>query len=114
MKEVWLGVCSEDDLVNGSGVCALLRHAALEEQVALFRQAPDGPVFALSNYDPFGDAHVLSRGIVGSLGDCLVVASPLYKQHFCLASGRCLEDETVKVLTWPARIHAGEVQLRVQ
>ena len=113
MKEVWISVCSEDDLVNGSGVCALLVDAGREQQVALFRTSPDAPVFALSNFDPFGHAHVLSRGIIGSLGESLVVASPLYKQHFCLASGQCLEDEVVKVPTWPARIYAGEVQLRV-
>jgi len=53
---------------------------------------------------------VLSRGIIGSIGERLVVASPLYKQHFCLKTGECLEQE-VKVKTYPARIHEGQVQV---
>jgi nitrite reductase (NADH) small subunit len=71
-------------------------------------------VYALSNYDPIGAANVLSRGIIGSLGERLVVASPLYKQHFCLQTGQCLEDENVSVPIWPVRLHDGKVQLRTE
>jgi nitrite reductase (NADH) small subunit len=114
MSEVWVSVCNEDDLVTGSGVCALLEYQGKKEQVALFRESAGGPVYALANHDPLGDANVLSRGIIGSLGDRLVVASPLYKQHFCLQSGQCLEDESVTIKNWPARISGGKVQLAVQ
>ena len=112
MKEVWIDVCNEDDLVIGSGVCALLEDGGKSEQVALFRETRDGPVYAISNYDPIGDANVLSRGIIGSIGNRIVVASPLYKQHFCLETGQCLEDETVSVKAWVARVRDGKVQLR--
>ena len=108
----WIGVCSEDDLVTGSGVCVLLQTGAKTEQVALFRETADGPVFAIGNYDPLGEAHVISRVIIGSIGELLVVASPLYKQHFCLHTGLCIEDETVRLPTWPVRIDAGQVQLK--
>ncbi len=112
MKEVWTSVCNEEDLVLGSGVCALLETGGRAEQVALFRETRDGPVYAIGNYDPIGDANVLSRGIIGSIGTRLVVASPLYKQHFCLESGQCLEDENVCVKAWAVRIEGGKVQLR--
>lgn len=112
MSEVWLKVCKEADLVDDSGICALLSHAGKDEQVALFK-VNGTEVYALGNYDPFGEAYVLSRGIVGSVADRLVVASPLYKQHFYLESGRCLEDESVSIATWPVRINAGDVQLKV-
>lgn len=112
MKEVWISVCNEDDLVIGSGVCALLESNGKAEQVALFRETRDGPVYAISNHDPIGDANVLSRGIIGSIGTRMVVASPLYKQHFCLESGQCIEDQAVSVKTWSARVEAGKVQLR--
>ncbi len=112
MSEVWISVCNEDDLVIGSGVCALLENAGKAEQVALFRETRDGPVYAISNYDPIGDANVMSRGIIGSIGTKIVVASPLSKQHYCLESGQCVEDETVSVRAWSARITAGKVQLR--
>ena len=112
MKEMWITVCEEKDLVVGSGVCALLDDGASPEQVALFRATREGPVYAIGNYDPFGEAYVLSRGIIGSLGKRMVVASPLYKQHFCLESGQCLEDESVSVKAWAVRIDGGKVQLR--
>ncbi|MGV3591551.1 MAG: nitrite reductase small subunit NirD [Gammaproteobacteria bacterium] len=113
MSEQWISVCTEDDLVVGSGVCALLEAEGRSEQVALFRETRTGPVYAISNHDPIGDANVLSRGIIGSLGNRIVVASPLYKQHFCLESGQCLEDPNVSVKAWPARVVGRRVQLRI-
>lgn len=107
MSEQWITVCSESDLIVGSGICALVG----DEQVALFLDAVDSGLYAVSNYDPFGEANVLSRGIIGSMGDKVVVASPLYKQHFCLASGQCLEEEDVKIKTYPVRIDANQVQV---
>ena len=77
-------VCRLDEIVAGSGVCALVG----DDQVAVFRVG--NQVFALGNRDPFSGANVLSRGIVGDLKGELVVASPVYKQHFGLATGRCV------------------------
>jgi nitrite reductase (NADH) small subunit len=52
---------------------------------------------------------VLSRGLVGSLGERIVVASPIYKQHFDLQTGECLEAPHNSVGTYPARIADGKV-----
>jgi nitrite reductase (NADH) small subunit len=100
-KYSWEQVCTRGDLVAGSGVCALVGG----EQVALF-YLPDEEqaVFALANRDPIGQANVLSRGIVGDINGQLVVASPLYKQHFSLETGACLEDEQVQVEVYSARL----------
>jgi nitrite reductase (NADH) small subunit len=113
MSKVWVTLCQETDLVVGSGVCALLETAGQAQQVAIFREVVDGPVYVISNYDPLGGANVLSRGIIGSLGEKLVVASPLYKQHFSLEDGQCLEDPSVRVPAWPARVIEGQVQIQV-
>jgi len=64
----------------------------------------DDSVYALGNHDPFSRANVLSRGIVGDLKGELVVASPVLKQHFSLVSGQCLEDPSVRVPVFPARL----------
>ncbi|MFT6097697.1 MAG: nitrite reductase (NADH) small subunit [Arenicella sp.] len=87
-------ICSVDALAKNSGVCALLTINGQQQQVAIY-YLPDTEqkVFALGNWDPLGQANVMSRGILGNVGDELVVASPLYKQHFSLISGKCLEDD---------------------
>jgi len=35
---------------------------------------------------------VMARGITGSRGDVPTIASPVYKQVFSLADGRCLDS----------------------
>src|SRR5688572_26142167 len=97
-------VCPLEDIVPNSGVAALVDG----EQVAIFR-LDDDSVHAVGNRDPFSKANVLSRGIVGDLKGELVVASPVYKQHFSLASGRCVEDPEVRVPVYEARIEDGFV-----
>lgn len=92
-------ICTVADLAENSGICALIKIGAQEQQIAIYYlPATAEKVFAISNWDPLGQANVMSRGIVGSIGDELVVASPLYKQHYSLISGKCFEaDATVPV-----------------
>jgi nitrite reductase (NADH) small subunit len=73
----------------------------------------DKAVYAINNYDPFGNANVLSRGIIGDINGQPVVASPLYKQHFNLQTGVCLEDETVRIPAYAVRIENGKVQVSI-
>lgn len=102
----WTAVCLLDDIVPDTGVCALLNG----RQVAVFRVGADSPrVFAIDNVDPHSQAAVLSRGLVGSIGERIVVASPIYKQHFDLQSGECLEAPAQSVASYPARIDGGTV-----
>ncbi|WP_372740099.1 nitrite reductase small subunit NirD [Neptunomonas sp.] len=96
----WVDLCSIGDLVENSGVCALLN----EQQIALFYLPDEQKVYAVGQYDPFGNANVISRGIIGSKEGKLFVASPLYKQHFLLEDGSCLEDETVSLPVWKTQI----------
>jgi nitrite reductase (NADH) small subunit len=103
----WETICGLEDIVCDTGVCALFD----DQQVAIFREQKTGELFAISNFDPIGGANVLSRGILGSIGDRLVVASPLYKQHFDLRTGECLEEEGVRVNTFAVRVRDGRVQL---
>ncbi len=102
----WEVVCDSNDLVAGSGVCALVRGV----QVAIFYLPQlETPVFALGNHDPIGGANVLSRGIVGDVGGELVIASPLYKQHFNLRTGACIERDDIAVPVFKARLDGDKV-----
>ena len=101
----WVDVCNVQDLVPNSGVCALVG----DQQIALFYLPETEGVYALSQWDPFGCANVMSRGLLGSVGDAMYVASPLYKQRFRLDNGQCLDDETVTLTAWPTQITNGRV-----
>lgn len=106
LKDNWQAVCQVSDLSNNIGVCALLD----EQQVAIFKLS-NGDIFAIDNYDPFSNVNVLSRGICGDLNGQFVVASPIYKQHFNLETGQCLEDDTVCLSTYQVRVVDGVVEL---
>ena len=105
----WVPVCALDDLVPERGAAALVEG----RQIALFRVMPENEVLAIANRDPFSKANILARGIVGSVGDAVVVASPMYKQHFDLRAGRSIEDPDVAVETFPTRISRGLVEIGV-
>lgn len=100
----WTAVCAADDILPNTGVCALVdgRH------VAVFRVG-QSQFFAIDNVDPKANASVLSRGLVGNLGDRVVVASPLYKHHFDLSSGECLELPELSVRAHEVRIDSDRV-----
>lgn len=97
-------VCTLTDLTPQVGVPALIQG----EQVAIFR-LKDGNIYAVSNFDPFSQANVIARGITGNLKGFDVVASPVYKQHFDLKTGQCLEDASVKLKTYPVQLDGDNV-----
>lgn len=103
----WIAVCKLTDIVPDTGVCALVNG----RQIAVFRLHDDS-VYAIDNLDPFSKANVLSRGIVGDLKGELVVASPVYKQHFNLVTGQCLEEAEVRVAVFPARVENGAIEVK--
>lgn len=106
MDPMWIDVCAVQDLPRNAGVAARVAG----RQVAIFYLPADTPpVYALDNWDPIGEAAVLARGIVGDLGGQPVVASPLYKQHFRLADGQCLEAPAVRVAAYAARLDGDRV-----
>lgn len=81
--------------------------------MAIFFMAKEQALFAIGNYDPIGQANVLSRGMIGDISGQPVIASPLYKQHFNLQNGVCVENAEVSVPIYPIRIENGRVKVGV-
>lgn len=100
-----VAVCDLEDIFPDMGVCALVEG----RQVAIFRIGETDEVYAIGNYDANSGAAVLSRGIVGDLGGRLVVASPIYKQHYDLKTGECIEDPIASVRVYSAEVRDGKV-----
>lgn len=105
----WTPICTLDDIVPNTGVGALVNG----HQIAVFR-LDNNQVFALDNFDPHSQANVLSRGIIGDIGGELVVASPIYKQHFRLIDGVCLEDSAKSVRAYSVSVQNGEISVDVK
>ena len=103
--EIWEDVCALDDVLPGTGVCAMVAG----QQVAVVRTAASDAVYAIGNFDPYSKAFVLSRGIVGDKGGVPKIASPIYKQSFDLHTGQCLDDPQVRVPTYDVRIEQGRI-----
>lgn len=102
----WSAVCALEDIIPDSGVCALVNG----RQVALFRVGD--AVHAIGNFDPASGANVLARGIVGDLAGEPVVASPIYKHHYHLITGRCIENPELCVPSYLAQITEGQIRVR--
>jgi len=101
-------ICDLSETLPRAGICALVG----DRQIAIFRV--DDALFAIDNRDPATGVNVLSRGLVGDLRGELVVASPLYKHHYSLSTGRCLEDAEKFVDVFPARVADGRVWVQMQ
>lgn len=108
--EGWTRVCPLTDIVPNTGVCCLVGR----EQVAVFRVGESNQLYALSNFDPFSRANVLSRGIIGDRAGRPKVASPIFKQNFALDTGECFDDPSVRLLTYSVRVFGENVEVREQ
>jgi NAD(P)H-dependent nitrite reductase small subunit len=104
----WHAICALEDILPESGAAALVDG----KEIAVFRVGD--AVFAIGNHDPASDANVLSRGIVGDIGGEIVVASPIYKQHFSLITGRCLEEPRFAVPAYMAEVRDGRIWVRAK
>jgi nitrite reductase (NADH) small subunit len=101
MEARWHKVCLKEDLVARSGVAVLI-HPAVdpEKSVALFwlpEQQPE--VYAVAHLDPMAGVEVLAHGLLCESGGVWSVASPLYKHHYRLEDGCCIEQPGVRLQT---------------
>ncbi|MBD1556404.1 nitrite reductase small subunit NirD [Vibrio sp. S9_S30] len=116
---MWKKICDVNQLSPYQGVGGVCD----DHQIALFlvpadvflgSKDPDKPprVFVVGNWDPIARAYIMSRGIVGNQGEALCVASPMYKQHFSLETGACLEMPEQSLKTWQVKIKNDEVWIK--
>ena len=100
----WHDVCALADLEPLWGEAARVAG----RQVALYR-VDATTVLAADHRDPRTGACVMARGILGSRGPAVTVASPLHKEVYDLASGRCLTGDGPALPVHPAEVRDGRV-----
>lgn len=106
----WIAVCQLEDIIPGTGVCALVE----QDHVAIFRPYHDERLYALSNIDPFAHSSVLSRGLIAEHENELYIVSPLKKQHFRLTDGFCLEDAQFSIAHFDVKVDGNTVSVRTR
>jgi len=104
----WTPVCALDDIVPDTGACALIAG----RQIAIVRAGEGDKVYAIDNFDPFSNAFVISRGIVGDKNGVPKIASPIFKQSFSLLTGQCLDKPAVSIPVYAARVRDGQIEVR--
>ncbi|WP_444882660.1 nitrite reductase small subunit NirD [Microbulbifer sp. PSTR4-B] len=118
----WLPICQRSDLVSNSGVCALWGDTSSEKTnylakperkgIALFfLPGQERQLYAVDNWDPIAQAGIISRGIIAELDGELTIASPLYKHHFRLEDGVCMEDGNIQLATYPLAFNGNTVYI---
>ena len=104
----WIALCEEAALPFGTGIAAW----AKERCVAIFNLGEQG-LYALDNVDPASGIGVLSRGLLCDIQGEICVASPLYKQHYRLLDGVCLEELALKVQPFEVKNQQGHIWIRL-
>ncbi|MCO1335922.1 nitrite reductase small subunit NirD [Microbulbifer sp. OS29] len=122
----WLPICQRSDLVTNSGVCALWGDTSVystetlktvtktvdQRSVALFfLPEQEQQLYAVDNWDPIAQAGVIARGIIAEMEGELTIASPLYKHHFRLSDGVCMEDSSIRLATYPLAFNGDMVYI---
>ena len=104
----WGAVCRTSDLEPYWGEAVIVAGRRL----ALFYLGGE-EVYATELADPRHGSEVMARGIVGSRGDRLTIASPLHKEVYDLETGECFSDPSLSLATFRARIVGDEIQVRI-
>lgn len=105
----WVPVGHADDFPIDGG--ATVKYG--KSQIAVFNFASRGEWYATQNMCPHKRAFVLSRGIMGSVGEEPKIACPLHKKTFSLKSGESLQGEEYRIKTFRAKVEAGRVYVEL-
>lgn len=105
----WINVGSETKLPLNAGIAAWVNGTAL----AIFDLGEQG-LYGIEHRDPASGVGVLARGLICDMQGSLCVASPLYKQHYRLSDGVCLEDAAFNTQVFEVKKQNGQVFVRIK
>lgn len=110
-QDQWTLVCKTQDIPENGGACVKIN----EEQIAIFNFTRRGEWYATQNLCPHKQQMVLSRGMIGSVGETCEpkVACPFHKKTFSLITGECLNGDEYAIKTYPVKVENGFVYIEV-
>ncbi|MGZ3755420.1 MAG: nitrite reductase small subunit NirD [Mucilaginibacter sp.] len=107
----WILACNADDVPANGGAC--IKHG--DEQIAIYNFTRRQEWFATQNLCPHKQQMVLSRGMIGSVGEeCEPkVACPFHKKTFSLLTGECLGEDDFQLKTYPVKVSNGKIYIGI-
>ena len=105
----WVPVGFADDFPLDGG--ATVKYG--KSQIAVFNFASRSRWYATQNMCPHKKAFVLSRGIIGTVGEVPKVACPLHKKTFSLETGESLQGEEYCIATFRVKVETGRVYVEL-
>lgn len=105
----WVKACKTSDVPENGGACVLIKG----EQIAIFNFTRRNEWFATQNLCPHKKQMVLSRGMIGSVGDIPKVACPFHKKTFSLQSGQCLSGDDFEIKTYPTKVEGDQLYVGI-
>ncbi len=108
-KKQWVKVGHVSDFPVDGGVA--IRYGKV--QIAVYNFASRGEWYACQNMCPHKNAFVLSRGIIGNVGEEPKVSCPMHKKPFSLKSGACISGEAFSLKVFPVNVISDEVYLEL-
>ncbi len=109
LRKQWVKVGRVADFPHDGG--ATIKYGRV--QIAVYNFASRGEWYACQNMCPHKNAFVLSRGIIGTVGDEPKVACPLHKKPFSLKTGKSLSGEDFSVKVFPVKLEGDDVYLEL-
>lgn len=104
--KIWFKAGKTTDFPDDGGNCIKYK----DKQIAVFNFKRRNEWYASQNICPHKMEMVLSRGMIGSVGDIPKIACPMHKNTFSLVDGSNLSgNDDLKIATYPVKIVEDEV-----
>lgn len=103
----WFKAASVNVFPENGGACIKYK----DLQIAVFNFTRRNEWYACQNLCPHKMQMILSRGMIGSVGNEPKVACPFHKKSFSLKSGQNLNGDTCSIATYPIKVENGYVYI---
>ena len=105
--KIWFKAAKVKDFPEDGGACVKYK----DLQIAVFNFSRRGEWYACQNMCPHKMQMVLSRGMIGSLGEEPKVACPFHKKSFSLKTGECLNADECNIDVYPVKVEGDDVYI---
>ena len=105
--KIWFNAGPASIFPENAGACVKYG----DKQIAVFNFSRRKEWYACQNQCPHKQQMILSRGMIGSLGDEPKVACPFHKRTFSLRNGTCLNAAEETISVFPVKVENDSVYI---